>query len=272
MAFGRVTRPLVRALATSLVPDEPGRPIPFEPVLLALMASPWCGPEQLVAILRTAPHRPGAVAFDVGDIDRSRALFAGIPTRQVARTLQAALTDVDGTRQLAEQIAAWRPPVPPVAAPAPAPVGAAPARRLPAPTPPPAAATAGGPPPPPATDVPLRHPAALRAIDGLEVGRRRLVLPRTADELLEWGAVLDNCLGGYRHAVASGRTHVIGVVVDGRLSSAVELTRAGVVRQFEEAGNRQAPDAVTVPVLAALRAHGVVRADGRRGHSLLAPR
>src|SRR3546814_5356824 len=51
-----------------------------------------------------------------------------------------------------------------------------------------------------------------------------------------------NCLGGYRHAVASGRTHVIGVVVDGRLSSAVELTRAGVVRQFEEAGNRRSEE------------------------------
>ena len=97
-------------------------------------------------------------------------------------------------------------------------------------------------------------------------------LPRTADELVEWGAVLDNCLGGFRHAVADGRTHILGVVVGGRLRWAVEVTRHGVVRQFEGAGNRQAPASVTVPVLAALRTHGVVRADGRQGRSLVAPR
>lgn len=262
-AFGRVTRPLVRALASSLLPAAPGRPTPFEPVLLALMASPWCGPEQLTAILSTPPQRPGAVAFDVGDIDRSRALFEGVPVRRVAATLQGALADPDGTRLLAERIATWRPPAPPPGAA----TATTPARPvLAAPVPP------GGLRPPPRTDVALRHPPTLQAVDGLQLGRRTIVLPRTADELVEWGAVLDNCLGGFRHAVADGRTHVLGVAVDGRLRWALEVTRSGVVRQFEGAGNRQAPERVAGPVLAALRERGVVRADGRRGHSLMAPR
>jgi hypothetical protein len=99
-----------------------------------------------------------------------------------------------------------------------------------------------------------------------------VVLPRTADELVEWGRVLDNCLGGYRHAVADGRTQVLGLTETGRLRYAVEVTRGGVVRQFEGVGNRQAPESIVRPVLAALRTHGLVRGDGRRGRSLLAPR
>ena len=255
-AFGRVTRPLVRALAASLLPAPDGR-VPFEPALLALMASPWCGPEQLTEILGRRPHRAGAVAFDVGEVDRARAMFDGVASRRIAARLGAALVEPDGLRALATELATW---VPPPGEPR---TGAAhpPGARAPA-----AAVT-----PPARTDVPLRHPPALPGVDDLEVGRRRLVLPRTADELVEWGAVLDNCLGGFRHSVAAGRTHVVGVVVGGRLRWAVEITRAGVVRQFEGAGNRQAPEHVVQPVLAALRSRGVVRADGRRGYSLMAP-
>src|SRR5699024_6533972 len=93
LAFSRVTRPLVRALASSLLPSGPGARIPFEPALLALMASPWCGPEQLVQVLTTPPHRPGAVAFDVGDIDRSRTMFEGVPPRRVVQRLCDALAE-----------------------------------------------------------------------------------------------------------------------------------------------------------------------------------
>lgn len=257
-AFGRVTRPLVRAFAASLLPDEAGR-IPFEPALLALMASPWCGPEQLTRILETRPHRAGAVSFDVAEVDRARAVFAGVPPRRITDRLTSALTDPDGLRALAGELAAWAPPrdAPPAIAPTRTPPTQAPSVQPPAPA---------------RTDVPLRHLAALQAVDGLEIGGRRVVLPRTADELVEWGRVLDNCLGGFRHAVASGRTQVLGLAEGNRLVHAVEITRGGVVRQFEAAGNRQAPEREVRPVLAALRAHGVVRADGRRGRSLLAPR
>lgn len=259
LAFGRVTRPLVRALAASLVPAGPGHPIPFEPALLALMASPWCGPERLVEILATPPHRPGAVAFDVGEIDRTRALFDGVPAARIAERLRRALAEPDGTHLLAEEIAEWRPPATP-----------RPPRAAGAPAPTPARTTTLR--PPPRTDVALRHPSDLRSVHGLDVAGHRLVLPRTADDLVTWGRALDNCLGGYRHAVADGRAHVIGLRAPaGQLRYVLELTRGRSVRQFEGPGNRQAPEAVAGPVIAALRARGVVRADARRGRSLLAP-
>lgn len=259
-AFGRVTRPLVRALASSLLPGPDGR-IPFEPAVLALMASPWCGPEQLTEILETPPHRAGSVAFDTGDVDRARAMFHGEASRRVTARLVTALAEPDGLAELARDLAGWVPP-------APDPERPASQRPVGAPTGPvPALAS-----PPTPTDVALVHPPALRAVDGLEVGPHRIVLPRTADELIEWGMVLDNCLGGFRHAVAARRTTVLGLTHGGRLHYAVEVTRAGVVRQFEGARNRQATPAVTVPVLALLRRHGVVSADGRRGRSLEAPR
>lgn len=257
-AFGRVTRPLVRALAASLLPDADGR-IPFEPAVLALMAGPWCGPEALTQILLTPPHRAGAVAFDIADVDRARAMFHGEAPRRIATQLVAALAEPDGLGGLARDLAGWVPP-----APEPRPAILPPR--------PPAPASAPVPAPQPArTDVALVHPARLRAVEGREVGPHRIVLPRTGDELLEWGMVLGNCLGGFRHAVAAGRTHLLGLTSGGALHYAVEVTRSGVVRQFEGSGNQQAPTSVTVPVLAALREWGVVSADGRRGRSLLAP-
>lgn len=260
-AFGRGTRPLVRAVAESLLPGPDGR-IPFEPMLLALMASPWCGPERLTEIVSTPPQRPGAVAFDIGDVDRGRAMFHGESARRIGARLVAALAQPDGLVELARDLAGWVPPAPEPAPDQPArPQGPAPRPPAPAAQVPPAART----------DVPLVHPSRLQAVDGLEVGAHRIVLPRTADELMEWGMVLDNCLGGFRHAVAGGRTHLLGVAEGGTLRYAVEVTRSGVVRQFEGVRNRQAPLSVTVPVLTALRDHGVVSADGRRGRSLAAP-
>lgn len=258
-AFGRVTRPLVRALAASLLPGPDGR-VPFEPAVLALMASPWCGPERLTEIVGTPPHRPGSVAFDVGDVDRARSMFHGQPSRRIAARLVSALAEPDGLAVLARELAAWIPEPPPVVE------RSAPARPQPVPPSPPTQAAL------PPTGLPLDHPSRLRSVDGLEVGPHRIVLPRTADELIEWGMVLDNCLGGFRHAVAGRRTHVLGLTQGGGLRYAVEVTPSGVVRQFEGPGNRQAPASVTIPVLAALREHGVVSADGRQGRSLVAPR
>ncbi|MFP5576791.1 MAG: PcfJ domain-containing protein [Acidimicrobiia bacterium] len=259
-AFGRVTRPLVRALAASLLPGTDGR-VPFEPAVLALMASPWCGPERLVEVLGTPPHRPGSVAFDVGDVDRARSMFHGQPSRRVAARLVSALAEPDGLAGLARELAAW--------APEPSPTVERPTTR---PQQPPGSTSPTTRTVLPPTGAALDHPAGLRAVDGREVAGHRIVLPRTADELIEWGMVLDNCLGGFRHAVAGRRTHVLGLTRGDALRYAVEVTPSGVVRQFEGPGNRQAPASVTIPVLAVLRDSGVVAADGRRGRSLVAPR
>jgi hypothetical protein len=252
LAYGRATRPLVRAFAASLLPADDRR-IPFEPAVLALMASPWCGPEQLCSILATPPHRPGAVAFDVADVDRARAAFSGVAPRRVADRLRRALVEPDGTRLLAEELAAWRPEPPPRPVAAPAPIATT--QR-----------------PPVRTDAVLRHPPRLRALVGVEVAGHRIVLPRTADDLLGWGRALDNCLGSYRHVVAEGRTHVLGLEDPGcRLRYAVEVTRSQVLRQIEGRGNRAAPPSIAAPVLELLRARDVVRADGRCDRSLPAP-
>ena len=54
----RSTRPLVRAVATSLLPDGEGR-IVWEPLQCALMAAMRCGPEQLVSDPDLAAAPPG---------------------------------------------------------------------------------------------------------------------------------------------------------------------------------------------------------------------
>ncbi len=246
----RVTRPLVRALANALLPDERGR-IVWEPVLCALMAARRCGPEQITAVLQTSVHRPGAASFSIGEIDRAWAMFTEIHPRRVSETLQAALADPDGTAELARRLAAWdsRPaPPPPHPAPAPAPA------RDPRPV---APRRHPG-------DDPIEYPATWIAATRHTVAGHTVVLPATPNELVTWGIRMENCLGAYRHNVATGRTRIMGFADGGRLQMAAEISGGRVLRQLERRGNSRPDPATTAAVVAFLRANHLIDADARR--------
>lgn len=253
----RVTRPLVRALAECLLPDERGL-IVWEPLVLALMAADRCGPEQLTAILTCRPHRPGAVSFSLTDRDRARAMFAELSPRRVADALVAALADADGTAELIRRLNRFnaRPPAPPPApAPPPRPRAAAPPAPPAAPAPRPARDPA---------DRPIEYPRAWREAAGREVNGLRVVLPATGNELMEWGASMGNCLGAYRNVVADQRTRIIGFAAGRRLRYAAEISAGGALRQLEAPGNTRPIVANEQAIVAFLRDRGLIDTDARQ--------
>lgn len=239
----RVTRPLVRATAAALVPDGRGALV-WEPLQCALMAALRCGPEQLAAVLSAPVAQPGAVLFSLTDLDRARAMFAEIHPRRVSEILCAALSEPGGVARLATRLAEWD-------------------ARPPAPAPRPPVQRTLGPPPDPATQ-PIAHPPTWVALAGTPVADLTVVLPRTGDELIEWGASMDNCLGAYRNTVALGRTRIMGFARGDRLIVAAEISRERVLRQLETRGNTRPDRATEVAVVAFLRAHHLVDADARR--------
>ena len=248
----RVTRPLVRALAGSLVPDE-NDTIAWEPLLLARLAADRCGPEQLAAILGARPHRRGAVSISLTDIDRGRAMFEDTQPRRIAEQLVEALETEGGTTALVQRIVEHdaRPPAPPVAErPQPRPRRTAPA--------------------PPAMSDPcddrLQYPPAWQQVVGLPVPdtRLRVVLPVNGNELLAWGLAMDNCLAAYRMPVATGRTRMIGFAIDDELQFVAEVSAAGTLRQLEAPGNRPPPRAQGRAIVTFLREHRLVETDARR--------
>ena len=81
-------------------------------------------------------------------------------------------------------------------------------------------------------------PSRVRALDGSSVGELTLVLPHGDGDLPRWGRLLSNCLADFGSAVRSGRSVVVGVLRRNRLLYALELTPAGVLRQFNGARNR----------------------------------
>ena len=89
------------------------------------------------------------------------------------------------------------------------------------------------------------HTSLLRDLASLhdrEVGQGlRIVVPRSAAELVTWGRHLGNCVGDYGTAFARGRTHLLGVELDGVLTYCMEITTRGVVRQFLGTRNRPVP-------------------------------
>lgn len=97
---------------------------------------------------------------------------------------------------------------------------------------------------PPATAVTVRADTALpltpaeRALEGAASGPLSLTVPRTAGDLVRWGRLMSNCLGDFGPAVVAGRSTIVGVQRDHRLVYAVELTAAGVIRQFCARANR----------------------------------
>lgn len=248
----RVTRPLVRALAASLVPDDDGA-IAWEPLLLARLAADRCGPEQLVTILGTQPHRRGAISISLTDIDRGRAMFEDTQPRRIAEQLVEALEAEGGTTALVQRIIRHdaRPPAPPVP-PTPAPP---PRRDIPDPR------VVVDP-----CDQPIQYPAAWRGVEGTRVPHTtlRVVLPRTGNELLEWGLVLDNCLGAYRLPAATGRTRMMGFADGGQLHCVAEVSAARTLRQLEASGNRLPRPARSAAILAFLREQRLIETDARR--------
>jgi hypothetical protein len=104
------------------------------------------------------------------------------------------------------------------------------------------------------------HEPTVATIDGAESGNIRLVLPRTPAELDTWGHLLGTCVGDFVHAVALGRSWIIGVEVDGVLGACIEVQPATrSVRQFLGRNNRAVRPAVREPVLRLLCASGIIR-------------
>lgn len=248
----RVTRPLVRALATALLPDDDGR-LAWEPLLVALMAADRCGPEQLTTILSTRPHRPGAVSFSSTDIARARAMFEDTHPRRVTEDLVASLETEGGTTALARRLIRHdaRPPAPPADAdPRPRRVRTAA----------PAVVKDRG-------VRPIEYPASWSAMVGAEVPGSdgcRVVLPRNGDELLEWGTHLGNCLGAYRTAAALGRTRIMGFATENGLRYAAEISPGRALRQLEAADNRLPMPSREQAIVHWLRQHRLIDTDARR--------
>jgi hypothetical protein len=93
----------------------------------------------------------------------------------------------------------------------------------------------------PAPEAPMASGPIARVLAGSITHDVELVAPRTAAELVAWGRVLSNCLGGYAAAVSSGSTCVLGVRHRGALVAALEV-RGGRVVQLLGPRNRPPPE------------------------------
>lgn len=120
------------------------------------------------------------------------------------------------------------------------------------------------PPPTPATAarVPsarrIAMPANIRALDGTASGDLVFVVPRTVGDLTRWGRLLSNCLGDFGPSVDAGRSVIIGVERDRRLTYAIEITDGGNIRQFNGRANRLPSDLDRRNVLMALVRAGAI--------------
>lgn len=293
-AFGDriATRRVARALAPSLLPTGgDGAPVRLYPLAVARLAATVADPDRVAALLELdGPHRSPDAWPGVDTMHAIAGLAPGLGADATVGLLTDAVRLDDGPALLAD-LARLLPPVrrhlsppfprrlpellercrnlfppDPSPRPAPAPVEHRAPARPPEPEPVrlPAAAMRA----PAATAVPAARTAAIpyseriRAVDGAVPGPvLRLALPRTPAELTDWGRRLRNCLGSFGDAAVAGHSTLVGVLQRDVLVGCVELTPAGVVRQFLLAGNRPVPHVVAQPVWAHLREAGVVDPD-----------
>jgi len=247
----RVTAPILREVAAAT--DGTGR------LLLAVAMWTSIGRrfdrriphrlDDLIAELRDAmPVDPGPACDQPAGLPPA----AGTPSVRTTAPRRSTATRRTSTDPAREPTAA-RPMAPP---------------RLPTPAPrahhiPRHAPEATAPVPPPNAALPVD--ARLSPLDGARLDRSlRLVLPRSARELVAWGTRLDNCLGGYRAAALSGRSLIVGVEADDRLEYCVELTPNLAVRQFLGRRNRPPTPEDEAVVLAAIAAASMRRRPALR--------
>jgi hypothetical protein len=110
----------------------------------------------------------------------------------------------------------------------------------------------------PGPDDRLVPSSRLRALDGSSVGDLTFVLPHAEGDLHRWGRLLSNCLADFGSAALTGRSIIVGVQRRNQLTYAVELTPAGVIRQFSGRRNRPPRNEDLCAVIDALVDAGVV--------------
>jgi len=102
-------------------------------------------------------------------------------------------------------------------------------------------------------------PIELSPLDGARLNGMRLLVPTSAVQLADWGSRLRNCLADYRNALATGRTWVIGVEVNGVLTGAIEVSpRTRRLRQAFGTANTGLPREIRREALVLLRGHGII--------------
>lgn len=297
-AFGAAaTRPVRRALVDAIAPlptgDGASGQVDLSVLALALVAGPSFAPDRLARVLSTERVRQDPSSLpDPSTLTATRHVVATWGDVRVEQVLRDAAARPDGvavllrTARYARQLGDHGPagPLPQrlqelhdlhralirtAAEPSARPEPAAPrARRRPGQPARPAAR-----PEPRPRHQPLAPPSGLRAVrdaepiqptptlrrlDGLRLDDLTLVLPHTAGDLVRWGRILSNCLGDFGPAAVAGRSVLIGVLRDHRLTYVVELTASGVVRQFCGRANRAPRDRDRRAVIGALAAHLLV--------------
>lgn len=107
-AFGtRATRPVVGALAASLVPADGGRLVALYPLALALMA-PALGPDRLARVIRApGPHRPPEVWPDGEAVAAARDCTPHLGEHRAERLLLDAAAVDDGPALLSAALCAY---------------------------------------------------------------------------------------------------------------------------------------------------------------------
>lgn len=268
-AFGRrATRPVVRALATSMLGDD-GRAPALEPLATAVIGTTVLPAERIAELLALRPPLPGSALLAAREVATGQDLFGRLHPAVAHRLLCEAVESAAGPTLLAEVLAAWE------RAGRPEPPGRPRELRLlrddlasrpPAHVVPPRPTAGARPAPDPTSPRSADpYPSDLRALHGRRVGDLVIDVPADAEVLLAWGRAMENCLGSFRTAVAAGRSHVIGYRRRGRLTYAVELTAQRSVRQLEGVGGARPGPGVARRLLEDLAMAGVLRGfDPRR--------
>lgn len=114
-------------------------------------------------------------------------------------------------------------------------------------------------PTPVAPSTPITHPAWLERCDRATTNDFTFVLPRVCADLARWSRSMANCLDTYGPAAVAGASHLIGVMVRGRLRYVVEVTPEHRIRQFSGPANRPVDRQDHDLLLGLLRSLDVVR-------------
>lgn len=102
---------------------------------------------------------------------------------------------------------------------------------------------------------------AIRNLNGSALpGGLVLRVPRSGADLRAWGTLLSNCVGSYAAAVASGRSHIVGVELQDALQYCLEIKPDATIRQFLGHRNRAVPREHAGIVCRYLAAAGVLNA------------
>ena len=91
----------------------------------------------------------------------------------------------------------------------------------------------------------------------MEFEEFKFIIPKSSEDLMDWGSEMHNCIGGYAYRVKQGNIKIIGVYKNSKLTYNISINGKNI-NQFYGFSNSEPPEEDKLKVLKFLKEKNII--------------